>query len=60
MFQVMGRTKLVGGEAMVEAIQRITNGTLEPRKNDTENGRYFTWPTVEQAREFRKKGKKLI
>ena len=60
MFQVMGKTKLVGGEAMVEAIQRITDGTLEPRKNDTENGRYFTWPTAEQARQFRKKGKKLI
>lgn len=60
MFQVMGKTKLVGGEAMVEAIRRVTDGTLETRKNDTENGRYFTWPTVEQAKQFRKQGKKLI
>lgn len=60
MFDVMGKTKLVGGEAMVEAIERITNGTLTPRKNHTEEGRYFTWPTVEQARDFRKQGKKLI
>lgn len=60
MFQVMGKTKLVGGEAMVEAVRQITDGTLKPRKNETEKGRYFTWPTAEQARDFRKKGKKLI
>ena len=59
MFQLMGKTKLVGGEAMVEAIERVANGTLESRKNDTENGSYFSWPTVEQAKDFRKKGKKL-
>ena len=60
MFQLMRKTKLVGGEAMVEAIERVTNGTLESRKNDTENGSYFTWPTVKQAKEFRKKGYKLV
>ena len=60
MFQLMRKTKLVGGEAMVEAIERVSNGTLEPRKNDTENGSYFTWPTVEQTKEFRKKGYKLV
>jgi len=60
MFELMKRTKLVGGEAMVEAIQQIADGTLSPVKNDTENGSYFTWPTVEQAKEFRKSGKRLV
>lgn len=60
MFELMKKTKLVGGEAMVEAIQRIEDGSLTPIKNDTEKGSYFTWPTVEQAKEFRKSGKKLI
>ena len=60
LFLVLGSTMVVGGVALVVEIKIITDGTLEPRKNDTENGRYFTWPTVEQAREFRKKGKKLI
>ena len=60
MFQLMRKTKLVGGEAMVEAIERVQNGSLSPWKNDTEHGSYFTWPTVEQARKFRKDGKKLI
>lgn len=60
MFELMRKTKLVGGEAMVEAIEKIAEGTLSPRKNDTENGSYFTWPTIAEAKEFRKSGKKLV
>ena len=60
MFQLMKKTKLVGGEAMVEAIQMVSNGTIESKKNDTANGSYFTWPTIEEAKKFRKKGLKLI
>ncbi|MCI8403032.1 MAG: hypothetical protein HFI38_13235 [Lachnospiraceae bacterium] len=60
MFQVMKKTKLLGGNLMVKAIQDIQNGTAVRKKNETDKGRYFTWPTVEQAREFRAKGKKLI
>lgn len=60
MFQLMAKTKKAGGEAMVEAVLQVANGTLKPQKNDTEKGSYFTWPTKEQAREFRGKGKKLI
>lgn len=60
MFQLMRKTKFVGGEAMVEAIEKIQNGILSPRKNDIENGSYFTWPTVEQAKKFRKSGYKLV
>lgn len=60
MFQLMKLTKLVGGDAMVEAIQRIENGTLEVKKNDTKNGSYYTWPTIEEAKEFNRSGKRLI
>lgn len=60
MFQEMKASKLLGGELMVKAIQEISNGTVKVRKNDTTHGRYFTWPTVEQAKEFRAKGKRLI
>lgn len=60
MFQEMKKTKTLGGELMVKAIQEIADGTVNVRKNDTTQGRYFTWPTVKQAREFRAKGKKLI
>lgn len=59
MFQLMKKTKELGGELICESIRQITSGTLKTRPNDTLNGSYFTWPTVEQAKEFRKKGKKL-
>lgn len=60
MFRLMKKTKAVGGDLMVRAIRDIENGTVERRKNETEKGSYFTWPTVEQAKEFRAKGKRLI
>ncbi len=60
MFRLMQKTKALGGELMVRAIGDIANGTVERRKNETDRGSYFTWPTVEQAREFRARGKRLI
>jgi len=60
MFKLMKMTKRVGGELMLKALEDIANGTVEARKNETEKGSYFTWPTVAQAKEFRKKGKRLI
>ena len=60
MFQLIRRTKELGGDLMVKAIREIGEGTATRRKNETDKGRYFTWPTVEQAREFRAKGKRLI
>ncbi len=60
MFNLMKKTKFLGGELMLEAIKNITNNTVITKKNDIENGSYFTWPTIEQAKEFLKKGYKLI
>lgn len=60
MFQLMKKTKLLGGELMVKAIQNFTDGTVQTRSNKTDEGSYFTWPTVEQARQFRKNGKRLV
>lgn len=60
MFQEIRKTKTMGGELMVKAIQDIQNGTVIRKKNEIEKGRYFTWPTVAQAKEFRAKGKRLI
>lgn len=60
MFQLMKKTKGLGGELMVRAIKELGNGTVATRPNETDKGRYFTWPTVEQAREFMTKGYRLI
>ena len=59
MFQLMKKTKELGGELICECICKIAEGSLKTYPNDTQNGSYYTWPTVEQAKEFRKKGKKL-
>ncbi len=60
MFEVIERTKKVGGELMVKAIKDMETEKLERKPNIATKGRYFTWPTVEQGKEFRVKGKRLI
>lgn len=60
MFDVMNLTKEMGGNLMVSAILKIINQTVDVKPNNTSEGRYFTWPTVEQAKEFRQNGKRLI
>lgn len=60
MFEVMNRTKELGGNLLLEAVKKISSGQVERKKNDTTKGQYFSWPTIEDARNFRRKGKKLI
>jgi len=60
MFEIMKKTKYVGGELMVQAIKNIETGTLVRRPNISSEGRYFTWPTVQQAKEFRTNKKKFV
>ena len=60
MFQLMKKTKKLGGELMVAAIKDIESGNVEEKPNDSSAGRYFTWPTVEQAKEFKQRGYRLI
>jgi len=60
MFSLMKKTKLLGGELMIKAIEDISSNNVSTKPNDVENGSYFTWPTKEQAKEFLKKGYRLI
>ncbi len=60
MFEVIKRTKQVGGELVVKGLKDIENGTIERKPNIASQGRYFSWPKVEDAKSFRKKGKRLI
>ena len=59
MFQLMKKTKELGGKLMVQAIEDIANGTVSLKPNNPDEGNYCTWPTVAQAKEFRKKGYRL-
>ena len=60
MFKLINKTKQAGGELMVKVIKDFSQGIVNRKENCFEKGSYFTWPTVEQAKEFRKKGKKLV
>jgi len=60
MFRLIGKTKKLGGILMAKAITDITEGTVTVTPNETEKGRYFTWPTKDQAREFMKNGYRFV
>ena len=60
MFQVIRKTKKIGGDLMVRVVEKIRSGQIESQPNDVSKGSYFTWPTVEQIRKFRKNGGRLI
>ncbi len=60
MFELMGVTKEIGGELIVKAIGQIQNGCVNSQKNDTENGSYYSFPKLEEAKEFRKNGNRLV
>ena len=59
MFEIIKKTKKLGGELICQTIQKIQDGTLEPKPNKTEEGSYFSWPTKENGKEFRRRGLKL-
>lgn len=59
MHEVLSATKREGGRLMVQALRELAAGTLTPRPNPESEGSYFTWPTAEHAREFRRRGKRL-
>ena len=59
MFQLMRKTKELGGELMIQAVEHIAAGTAQRKPNISSEGRYFVWPTREQGKEFRKKGFRL-
>lgn len=60
MMSLIAKTKKLGGQLMVEAITDISNDNVVVKPNNAKDGRYFTWPTQEEAKLFRKKGKSLI
>jgi methionyl-tRNA formyltransferase len=48
-----------GSEALIEAVRKIHEGTVVPI-NPEGKGSYFSFPTKEAAKKFRKRGKRFI
>ena len=60
MFKVIKLTKGLGGDLMSDVICSIKNKTLKPQRNIENKGNYYSWPSIEQIRNFRKNGGRLI
>jgi methionyl-tRNA formyltransferase len=54
------RTKRMGAHYMIEAINMIKSGNVEFMENDTMQGSYFSFPTREDVKEFKRRGKRII
>lgn len=53
---LMRRCKVVGGRLLAEAIDLFELDRVQMRPNPREQATYFSFPTAEQAREFRARG----
>lgn len=54
--QLIGETKKIGMEAMVEAIDLLAMGSPELIENDAQKASYYTFPTRDDVRAFRAAG----
>ena len=60
MFSVINATKNAGGMLMVNVIQDMIGGNLIEKDNHIAKNGYYRWPTIDQIRQFRFKGGRLI
>ncbi len=61
MFDVIRKTKKVGGDLMCDVLTQMSAGkVLEHKLNNASAEHYFSWPTIEQMQEFRSRGGRLI
>ena len=60
MFKVIRQTKQVGGYLMVSVINEIFCGNVTEQLNKISSEHYFSWPTIEHIKEFRRNGGRLI
>ena len=57
---VIRRTKRFGARLMVEMLQQLKSGQLQPLPNPKADSTYFTFPTRRDVVEFRRRGYRLI
>ena len=57
---LLGKTKQAGAELVLEALDLLEQGRAERKPNDASQATYFTFPTPEDVRKFRKAGKRFF
>jgi len=60
LFSLFFQTSYLGSDALYEAITGLEDGTVEFQRQDHSKRSYFSWPTVEAARQIRKNGHALV
>lgn len=55
-FELIRMTKILGMDAIVESVEKIHNGNYDLLLNDDQNSTYFSFPTKDDIRDFRKSG----
>ena len=60
MFKVIKITKDLGGDLMCDVIGNVIDGCLVKKPNQISKNKYFTWPSIKEIRDFKKKGGRLI
>lgn len=59
-FSLIKKTKEIGGEVMCNVLRNINSGKMTPKDNHPEMGSYFSWPKVEDFKDFKNQGGRLI
>ena len=54
------RTKKIGAHFMIEAINLIKSGKVDYKENPANEGTYFSFPTREDVKEFKKRGHRIM
>jgi methionyl-tRNA formyltransferase len=57
---VIKRTKKIGAHFMTEAIDLIKSGSVKYVDNPATEGTYFSFPTRDDVKEFKRRGKKIM
>jgi len=57
---LMCRTKRIGAYCMIEAIDMVRSGNVHYRDNAADKGSYFSFPTREDVREFKRRGRRIM
>lgn len=60
MFKIIKETKIAGGNLMVSIIKDIIKSKIIDKPNNTNPENYYSWPTVNQIKLFKKNGGRLI
>ena len=59
-FSLILKTKKIGGEVMCEVLKKLHTGTIIAQENNPGEGSYFSWPKVEDFKDFKNQGGRLI